>query len=121
MPIACASVRCVRNSTSDQNATNSGPADWISSAFSAVRVLQAVVGDGVVGADAGRGEQHHHRQVGADLGQSARMYLKANGSSTRNAPLQRRNASVTGGMCPVTKRATTTLPAQNSEVRLSSR
>ena len=35
MPASCAPVRRTPNSASDHSATNSGPADWISSAFSA--------------------------------------------------------------------------------------
>ena len=35
MPASCAPVRRMPNSASDHSATNSGPADWINSAFSA--------------------------------------------------------------------------------------
>ena len=35
MPASCAQVSRTPNSASDHSATNSGPDDWISSAFSA--------------------------------------------------------------------------------------
>ena len=35
MPASCAHVSRTPNSSSDHNATNSGPDDWINSAFSA--------------------------------------------------------------------------------------
>jgi hypothetical protein len=54
-------------------------------------------------------------------GQSAFRCGHANGSSMAKAPIQRTQDSVIGGTWPATKRASTMLPAQNSEVRLSSR
>ena len=54
-------------------------------------------------------------------GQSRFRCGQANGSTIANAPIQRTQDSVIGGTWPATKRASTMLPAQNSEVRLSSR
>ncbi len=54
-------------------------------------------------------------------GQSCFRCGQANGSSIRNAPIQRTQDSVIGGTWPATWRASTILPAQNSEVRLRSK
>ena len=54
-------------------------------------------------------------------GQSRATWPAANGSRIANAPAQRMKASVIGGTWPTTKRPSTVLPAQNSDVSDSSR
>jgi len=53
--------------------------------------------------------------------QSRARCFQANGRMTRNANDQRRNVSVTGGICPAARRPTMALPAQHSAVIDSSR
>ena len=53
--------------------------------------------------------------------QSRTRCFQANGRMIRNASDQRRNDSVTGGICPAASRPTMALPAQHSEVMESSR
>ena len=121
MPQACASVSRMPSRASDQIATNSGPADcsnrvlsaWVCSSAQYCRVLKPpmpVTESRIIMPSRSR-----------IAGQSRTRWLQANGRMIRNAPLQRRNDSVTGGICPAAKRPTMALPAQNSAVRLSSR
>lgn len=56
-----------------------------------------------------------------NAGQSRGRCGHANGSSIKNAPIHLTQDSVIGGTWPATWRPSTMLPAQNSEVRLSSR
>ena len=65
MPASCAPVSRTPNSTSDHSATNSGPDDWISSAFSASVYCMRPVGDRVVEGKPDRRQQHHQRQMRA--------------------------------------------------------
>jgi len=53
--------------------------------------------------------------------QSRTRCFHANGRIRRNARNQRRNDSVTGGICPAARRPTMALPAQQSVVMQSSR
>ncbi len=61
MPASCAHVSRTPNSASDHSATNSGPDDWINSAFSAWVYCRRPVGQRVVDAKAGRRQQHDQR------------------------------------------------------------
>ena len=120
-PPACASVSRMPSSSSDHIATNSGPADCSNSVFSAwvcssaqyCMVLKALI------PVTERITMVPSRPRIAP--QSRTRCFQANGRMMRNAIDQRRNDSVTGGICPAASRPTMALPAQHSAVIDSSR
>ena len=76
---------------------------------------------GVEGADPGDGRARSWCRGGCgSRAQSRIRCFQAKGRIMRNASDQRRNDSVTGGICPAARRPTMALPAQHSAVMESS-
>src|SRR3954471_24015661 len=121
MPASCAPVRRMPNSASDHSATNSGPADWINRAFSASVYCRAQYEIALLKANPTSDRNSIIGRWARSTGQSCFRCGQANGSRIRKVLNQRTQDSVKGGTWPATWRASTMLPAQNREVRVSNR
>ena len=121
MPRACAGVSRTPSRISDHTATSSGAADcnsrmfsaWVCSSAQYCRVLKALIP--VIESTI------MMPSLPRIAAQSRTRCFQAKGRMSRNASDQRRNDSVTGGICPAARRPTMALPAQHSAVMLSRR
>ena len=102
MPASCAQVSRTPNSASDHSATNSGPEDWISSAFSAWVYCSAQYDSALLKAKPVAESPTISGSRARSAGQSRSRCGFANGSSMTNTPIHLTQDSVIGGTWPAT-------------------
>ena len=102
MPASCAQVSRTPNNSSDHSATNSGPDDWINSAFSAWVYCSAQYDSALLMANPVADSTIISGRCARSAGQSRLRCGQANGSSTKNAPIHLTQDNVIGGTWPAT-------------------
>jgi hypothetical protein len=111
----------VPNNISDHSATISGPADSDQERVQRLCVLQDPVGNRIIEGKAGRRQQHHQWEAGAQGRPVVLQVRPGERQQDEETPIHLMLDKVKAGTWPATQRASTMLPAQNSEVRLNSR